>query len=84
MEGNVWDTVVDLGSILTYAGLEVEERESIWFFEVGFPLMKASESFSLTVFIDYDVIYILGPCCHLLRKLFWIPMLLRRSGILSI
>ena len=86
LEEDVWDTVVGLGSILTYASCEVGGRESIWFFEVYFPLMKVNESFSLTMFrvTDCDVICILGSCCHRMRKLFWIPMLLRRSGILSI
>ena len=43
-----------------------------------------NEGFGLTVFIDRDVTYILVPCFHQTRKLFLIPMSLRRSDILSI
>ena len=48
--------------------------------------MGESKSFSLTGFMvtDRDVICILVPCCHQMRKPFQIPMSLRRSGILSI
>ena len=45
--------VADLGLISTCASHEVEEKRSIWFFEVCFPLMKVKRRFQFDNVCDH-------------------------------